>query len=363
MDTFTPIPLGENYNYAFAPDGNSTFVVGLYGSPFYSPDGTLLVLASGGSDGTLRVVDARSGEVKASAQTGFSIRNVKFTSDRKALMVYGPHLVAEISVGAPRAALFDVSDLSVFWSVELKGIRHGIFPKKPGTMDIYQPGAAWNYEPGIAFAPNRDILYLVHGDEDKLTTVDFADRKVKTVDVRVQTSWLDQLLSLTAGVAYAKGMDGVIKEAVISPDGKFLYVVGSTETVTQQANSSNWDVTDSPIGLQVIAPEDGTLVDKISTDASSVRLSPDGRQVFLTGWKNGISWTEIYDISSNSIIKHLDNVYLMPTRRIDGKPILVADEYIGNNGDNVCSMASVDLFTWAITNTWKGYCVGWLLDP
>jgi len=391
FDTFTPIPLGENYNYAFAPDGHtlalvsnarlylidlpswkiSTFVVGLYGWLVYSPDGTLLALASGGSDGNLRVVDARSGEVKASAQAGFSIRNVKFTNDGKAIMVYGPHLAstgiaanAGVSVGAPKAALFAVSDLSVLWSVELNGIRDGVFPKKAdtaNTQDIYQPGAAWRYEPGIAFDPSTDVLYLVHGDEDKLTTIDFTKRKVSTVKVHVKTSWLDQFIALTAGVAHAKGMDGTTKQAVISQDGNYLYVVGTTEAYSKNS-SGNWDVTQTFVGLQVIATEDGSLVDQKDTEASSVALSSDGKYLFLTGWDNdntGTSWTEVYDIASNKIVKHIDSVYLTPTRRVDGTPILVSNEYIGN----VCDMVSVDPTTWAIASDWKGYCVGWLIDP
>ncbi len=396
FDAFTPIPLGENYNHAFASDGHTlalvsnarlylidlpswkyrTSDVGLHGwlsSVVYSPDGTLLALASGGPEGALQLVDANSGEVKASAQTGFSIRNVNFTADGKALMVYGPHLAstgvaanAGVSVGAPKAALLAVSDLSVLWSVELTGIRDGTFPKKAdtaNTQEIYQPGAAWHYEPGVAFDPNRERLYLVHGDEEKLTIVDFTNRKVSTVNVHVKTSWLDRLMALTAGVAYAKGMDGTTKRAVISPDGKFLFVSGNTEVVTQQANGSNWDITDTSIGLQVIAVEDGTLVDTIDTEANSARLSPDGRQVFLTGWKKdsyGTPWTEVYDISSRSIVKHLDGVYLIPTRRMDGKMILASSRTAGNN---VNDMAVIAPDSWSILSEWKepDY-VGWLID-
>jgi WD40 repeat protein len=244
FDEFPSIPLGTYYNYAFSADGKTLAVVssgqlylidlpswkyrtsdiGLHGpidSVIYSPDETLLALASGVPDGELRIVDAKSGAVKASARAGSSIKNVKFTTDGKALMIYGPQLAqtgiaanAGVNVGAPKATLFAVSDLSLLWSVELVGVRDGTFPKKADTanaQDIYQPGAAWHYEPGIAFAPNHDMLYVVHGDEDKLTTVDFSSKNVKTVDVHVQMSWLDQLLALTAGVAHAKGMDGTTK--------------------------------------------------------------------------------------------------------------------------------------------------------
>ena len=251
-------------------------------------------------------------------------------------MVYGPHIAATgvaanagISIGAPKAALFAASDLSLHWSLELNGVRAGTFAKKAGTEDteaIYQPGAAWHFDPGIAFAPDRDVLYVVHGDEDKLTTVDFTTRKVRTVGIHAKLSWLEQLLSLTAGVAHAKGMDGTSKQALTSPDGKNLYVVGSTEAVTKLAKGTNWDFTFTPLGLQVIATADGTLVDKIDTEANSVSLSPDGTHVLLSGWKDsgsyGTPWTDVYDTSSGSIVKHLDGLNLIPTRRIDGQAIL-----------------------------------------
>jgi len=389
FDVFSPIKLGTSYNYAFTPDGHTlalvsdtqlylidlpswtyrTSAVGLISwssSPIYSPDGTLLAVVSGVSDGVLSIVDAKSGEVKANVRADFSIRHASFTMDGKEIMVYGPHLAPgnTISVGVPKAALYSASDLSILWSVNMNGIRDGVFPKKADTTDIYQPGAAWYFQPGVVFDPNRATLYLVHGDADKLTTVDFAHHKVSTVNVHLKTSWLDQFLALTADVAYAKGMDGTTKQAVISPDGKFLYVSGSTETVTQQGNSSNWDITDTPIGLQVIATDDGTLVDQITSEANSLTRSPDGRQVFLSGWKQnnsyGMPWTDVYDISSRSVIKHLDGVYLIPTRRMDGKPILASSIMLS---DNLNEMAVIDPASWAVSNVWKGSdYIGWLID-
>ncbi len=43
-------------------------------------------------------------------------------------------------------------------------------------------------------------------------------------------------------------------------------MVGSTEAVTQQAYGGNWDITDTPLGLQVIATGDGALANRIETD-------------------------------------------------------------------------------------------------
>ena len=141
-------------------------------------------------------------------------------------------------------------------------------------------------------------------------------------------------------------------------------MTGSTEVVTSQANGSNWDITDNSTGLQVISV-DGTLVDKMDTGANSAVFSPDGRQVLLTGWINnstyGTTWTDIYDISSRSIVKHIENVNLIQTRRLDGKTILVSSSMVS---DNVYYMASVDPDTWTIVSSWKGSdYTGWLSVP
>jgi WD40 repeat protein len=400
LDSFTPLSLRDFYNYAFAPDGRTLALVanarlylidlpswktreydlGVHGwmsSFVYSKDGSLLALASGDPESHIWIVDTQNGKITAKQKANFSIRKIQFTADGKALMAYGPHIASDgdaanagVSVGSPKATLYSLSDLNLLWSTELDGVRDGTFPKKadaPITNDIYLPGAAWHYEPGIAFSPNSDTLYLVHGDEEKLTTVDFVNQKVHTVDVQVKTSWLDHLMSFTAGVAHAKGMDGTVKQAFISPDGKLLFVGGNTEAVIPQTDKSDLEITDTPIGLQVIIAEDGTLVTDLDIEATPTGLSSDNRYIFLTGWKNndrgGIPTTDVYETSSMSLIKHIDHVQLMPTRRIDGKPILVSSEYIGTNGDDVCFLASVDSDTWTITNSWNGSCVGWLIVP
>lgn len=395
LEAFTPIPLGSFYGYAFAPDGHTLAVVsighlylidlpswktrsfdsGLHGSTsaiVYSPDGTLLAMAGGEPDATLRIVDAKSGQIKVEAQAGFAVHNLMFTRDGKAIMLYGPRLADKgqaanmgVSIGSPKAELLSAADLKPLWSVDLTGIRDGTFPKDPNATDIYQPGSAWHFSPAIAFAPNADILYAVHGDADKLTTINFAKRQLSTVSLRLKTGWLDRLLAMTAGVAHAKGMDGTTKQGVISPDGKYFYVVGSTETVTKQASGNEWNMNLTYIGLQVIDVQDGVLEQKIDSDAYSARLSSDGKRLFLTGWEEdlrpGGPWTDIYDTGSRSIAQHLNGVQLVPTHRLDGGAILQSSIMIS---DRVCDLASIDPDTWAVTNSWRGpVCADWLIVP
>jgi hypothetical protein len=72
---------------------------------------------------------------------------------------------------------------------------------------------------------------------------------------------------------------------------------------------------------------------------------------------------DVYDIASKRLVKHMDNVDLVPTRRIDGKPMLVSTEYIGSNGDDLCNISFLDSATLTIVSTWRGSCFGWLIAP
>ena len=90
LDGLPGIPLGTYYNYTFSPDGSTLAVtsrliylidlrswksrtsdVGLHGwvsSVVYSPDGSLLALASGGPEGYLQIVNAQRARCRRAAR-------------------------------------------------------------------------------------------------------------------------------------------------------------------------------------------------------------------------------------------------------------------------------------------------------
>ncbi|MGZ6317373.1 MAG: hypothetical protein ACXWNQ_08945, partial [Anaerolineales bacterium] len=109
--------------------------------------------------------------------------------------------------------------------------------------------------------------------------------------------------------------------------------------------------------------QDGTLMDQKGSEAYSLALSPDGRQVLLSGWGSNApaAWTEVYDLASKSIIKHMNSADLVPTRRLDGKALAASSSFIS---DNLCEISTVDLHTWATVGKWKqATCIDWLVDP
>lgn len=88
-------------------------------------------------------------------------------------------------------------------------------------------------------------------DSNYFTTVDFNTQSLKTVDIRIRLSLFVQLLSLITNVAYAKIRDGNSKQAATSPDGEFIYVVGSKKAVFND-KQGNWQMEQTPLGLEII---------------------------------------------------------------------------------------------------------------
>ena len=157
-------------------------------------------------------------------------------------------------------------------------------------------------------------------------------------------------------------MDGTIKNAVISPDGKYLYTVSTTEAYNKN-DTGMWDMKVSHGGLQVIDVADGSIVQQTDVDATAISLSPNGGQLYLTGWNmdaSGGAWSEVYDLGFHKVLIHLDGIQLMPTRRLDGSRALVSIDYYN---ERLCRLASVDPAAWRIQSEWKGSCINWLIDP
>ncbi len=267
---YEPISLGQSYSYAFSPDLRTLAVVAYVSSQHpnggslhlidletwkdhvqelrldayvnamdFSSDGKRLAIAYGNNDSQILVLNVADPPVKSKtavqqASMDFLVNKMKFTSDGGGLMIYGyrtknPSSVNQTNPDPPIVLLINSADLSVLWNADLEDVRHGILPKDETSdepVDLTQPGQAVYLLPGLTFAPGRDILYIVHADNDKLTNVDFDMQEVGSVEIQPQLSWMERLLSLTAGVAHAKVAEGTTKHVAISPDGETLYIVG-----------------------------------------------------------------------------------------------------------------------------------------
>ena len=402
---YEPISLGQAISHAFSPDQNTLVVVGFESSErpsggtlhmidlstwddqvqelqlegyvnvmAFSPDGEQLAIAYSDMKSQVIILDVSQPFIKSKTAVrqislDLFVYKMKFSAGGSGLIVYGSRIenrytVNETSPDSPVAVLLDGTDLSVRWEADLEGVRQGILPKDENAdtpVDLSQPGQAIYLFPGLVFAPDRDILYVVHADEDKLTTVDFGTQTVSTAEIKPHLSWIERLLSLTAGVAHAKVAEGTSKYVVASPDGQFLYIVGQRNDLIQD-KLGNWQMIPNPLGLQVVRAEDGSRLAHVDTEASELSISADGRYLYLRGWgeSQNSAWTQVLDTSTNQPIARMDGMWLMPTRRANGTPILASSVWINDKGEhrNAIVESQSVLAEWVSPDY-----LGWLATP
>jgi hypothetical protein len=186
------------------------------------------------------------------------------------------------------------------------------------------------WSPAVVLSPDRRKLYIVHADAERLTTADLTAHTVSALEIKPEQAWWERLLGLTPVVAEAKGAEnGATKQAVVSPDGSQLYVLGRAMTSTRD---SHGDIQTSPaaLSLQVIDLESGRkLVDRNGEPNGSdawINIRLDGMHVLLQGIDGGTWWMEALDAQSlKSVgVPRLTGWEVVPARRIDGQSILLA---------------------------------------
>jgi DNA-binding beta-propeller fold protein YncE len=390
---YEPILLGRIFSYVFSPDRLTLAVVtfpddstyhgslllvylsdwksqrfdleldGWVGAMAFSPDAGRLAISHGDErTNSLTLFDLEQRAILIQGETELIYPRIKFTFAGDALMLYGlgsKDRFAENALGGgtPQVLLLDAADLSPRWSASLQGVREGIFPKDEETTltatEMLEEGQAIYLGPGVAFAPDRDALYVVHADSGQLTTADFGAQTVQTVEIHARLSLFERLLSLTAGIAHAKVADGTGKDVAVSPDGQFLYVVG-TDTSSYQDQQGNWQLRHTPLGLEIIRTSDGSRIEHIETGAGDLTLSPDGRFLYLREWgrgQDGAPGTEVLDTSSRQIVTRKARIYPTPAFRMNGEPLLVSTDSLTETRHHMSVLKADDL---SILAEWKG---------
>ncbi len=386
---YEPLPLGLHYAHAFSPDGRTlalvTFLSSKYDHPHslvlldlgswqeevfnlkldsyvrglaFSPDGRKLAILFGDVKSIVMNFDRDLEAVTAETTLDFLATRFNYTRDGQGLMLYGPAIenrfsAEERSAGPPSVLLLDAGDLSQQWRASVDGLRDGIYPKDEQSskkVDLHQPGAAVYYFPGMAFAPDRDALYAVHPDQERLTRVDFAARTVETVEIRPRLTWFERLLSFGAGVAHAKVADGTDRRVAISPDGELLYIIGK-ESEMYQDDNGDWQARSKALGLQVVRTADGVQVGETDSSADQLSISADGSTLYLFGWEDDIPWTVFVDTALvRETITRLEGMWLRPGYRMDGEALLLASDWIGSQGKHHIAVA--DPGTHKLLNEW-----------
>lgn len=208
-------------------------------------------------------------------------------------------------------ALFDGTDLHLLWEKTLPEVP--IFVDGGGNHS--DPLKGKYYEPAAVFTGDGSRLYIAAADQPLLLTVDFPAGVVRSTKIEAPMSWWERLLAHSASTVQAKAMNGTSKVGVLSPDGRYLYVVGQ-EMVTVQNTQGGFETTVVPLGLQVIDTRDGTLLQQIETKASRVTLAMDGKTLLLHGWDDH-PWTDVLDTTSWQVRQRIAG-FTAPSRLLDG---------------------------------------------
>jgi len=296
-----------------------------------SHDGAQIALAASGTDDNLVVVDRSNMAVTATAHVPDLVRGLSFTNDDSGLMVYASNedLNSGLSQGAPQALLLDASDLSVKWQAGLRGVHDGFSPGDSFQGDPYSPGTGTRYLPGVAFSPANDLLYIAHADEDRLTRVDFASRKVSVRTIRPALSLLERWMSLGVVVAQAKEQSGTEKHAAMSQDGKWLYITGMDNQLSQNIDGY-WNLKQTTLDFQVVEAVTGAEVLTMETGTDQVAVMPDGL-VLLRSWNGRVPWSRVYDPETRQTVQNYDGMFQSCVPLTNGSYVLGPSIEYGNS--------------------------------
>jgi hypothetical protein len=349
---YQPLDIGQNYQYAFSPNREQLAIVSLgasdcasiclhlldlrtwkYSMPpidlskdssasfsdlVFDAQGKKLAMFfdNGNNLSQLVLVDLVQGKIISKLDVNFSPFIDAFTPNGS-LAVWGTVKQSQHNI-IGHVAFLDGNNLTVLWQQDLPEVSYG----KDIMAENVDPTIGQYLGPATVFSLDASKLYIVLADQPKLLTVDLIRQSVSSMVIEPARSLLERILDSTAGVAYAKSLNGTIKTGVLSADGKLLFVVGQTTQAVQDKNG-NWTAVSTPLGLQVIDVNSGTQVSSLTTPATDVTLSPDGTMLFLYIWEQyndilSMPSTEVMDVKKLAVVSTLQGQY-RPARLLDGK--------------------------------------------
>jgi hypothetical protein len=332
----------------------------------FTPDGTRLALAYHERDGTTAMlIDAKTGQFMARQTLPIRPRLMEFSADGTQLVMYGSPLAKIPGISQPdppSVLLLDASSLEVQWSQPLPDILEGAWClENCESHSEITRGVYWS--PAVVFSPELQMLYVVHADADRLTTVDFQNRSAGSETIGPRPTWIERLLALAADVAEAKyWSEGASKSAVLSPGGSRLYAIGQAWDRAQNADGE-WQVSATPLDLRVVEISSGYQMDDHDLRADWIGTTADRRYVLLQDYQSG--WpgtTQVLEADGLDPVSHLEGWLLEASLRLDGEPVLMAIQY----GPTLYRPTRVALLapeTFEILPSWSATGIAFWLTP
>jgi hypothetical protein len=133
-----------------------------------------------------------------------------------------PNNLAE---NAPHLLVIDSAGNRIVLDQQLDGMKAGQFREQVTTESwqyvMYNPGLAWDLE--------RNVLYIIHPDDDKITVVDLLvdllnGNVLKQTRIHPLQPFLEWISDSFTPAAKAKGGPWLEARVILSGDGKRLYV-------------------------------------------------------------------------------------------------------------------------------------------
>ena len=319
---------------------------GWVGAPLFDAGGRRLAFSLQTAEGhALMLLDAATGETVAQATLNLKPLFVGFGPEGT-VVVYGQPETEQPGMtrpGAPRVQLRDGATLAVLWQTTLDGLTSGHWCSDQcdaghGTLVTEM------WWPGVALSADGGTLIILHADEERLTTVDLAARTTASRAVGGQQARLGRLLTwlldATAGVAHAKGpMNGMTRQVVLSPDGARLFTIG-TGLETEMGENSNYSVTETRLPVQLIDVASGAIMVASEVTGHTLRLSADGRRVFVAEWGERWPVTRVLDAATLALLDELDGPTVRLAPDTAGQLHLVGEQTI--NGGTTLSLLDAE---------------------
>ena len=255
-------------------------------------------------------------------------------------------------------ALLDAASLEIIWQQSIDGLLNGQYNEDSTNTDPHE--AIW-WQPAAVFAPDKATLYIVHADQEQLTTVDFGAELMTTSAITPKLTWVEQLLMLTANTAHAKMLNGITKEAALSADGRRLYVTGV------HYSFENEQFSETPLGIQVIDLETGKEITRIDRNVRSVSVEANGNRLFLHGWEQQADrpymreWTDVVDATTYQPITTLEGKAVAVTQRLDGQPILLSTATLENGQTELAILEPETFEVLSASADWYSGYAGWFV--
>jgi hypothetical protein len=117
---------------------------------------------------------------------------------------------------------------------------------------------------------------------------------------------------------------------------------------------------ETSLGLKVIDTATGREIAAMETEARQATLSADGRQLYLSGWRGEIPWTDVLDTKSLEVVTHLDGYRLIAAHRLDGRSVLLGSRELHYQ----TALALVDEKSYEVVHSWtvNDYAT-WVTQP